>query len=386
MNHKMQATFFSHLTPPGTAALAVLALYGPEAWTILRGLFQPSLPGEPRPGTFRLGRLGDELGRDEVVLTTRPGPVWPVLEIHCHGGQQVLLWLEDLLRGGGAVACSCSEFYRQLGLPSWQVDAQLALAQAPTLRTAAILLDQYHGAFQNALAQIAMHNHPGHGTEDSSDLIQALARSASLGRHLVEPWRIAIGGAVNVGKSSLVNALAGHTRSIVSPLPGTTRDLVTIRLALDGWPIELIDTAGWRGGTDDLESAGIARARAALEQADLVVWLLDGSSAPVFPAFPVRHMVTVISKIDLPAVWDIAAVPEGRRVSAKTGEGVTDLCQFLASRLVPDPPPPRAPVPYTPALCDLSEALSRCNSPREAAALVHYFLGDFTGQADRLHL
>ena len=95
------STLQTSLTAPGTAALAVLALHGPLAWCIVRGLFQPLLPEQPEPGTFRLGRFGDELGRDEIVLAVKEGPAWPVLEIHCHGGRQVLLWLQDLLSSRG---------------------------------------------------------------------------------------------------------------------------------------------------------------------------------------------------------------------------------------------------------------------------------------------
>src|SRR5258708_7892406 len=130
-------TTVTYLTPPGTAALAVLALHGPEAWSILRGLFQPTLPEQPRPGTFRLGRMGDELGRDEVVLAVKTGPVWPIIEIHCHGGRQVLLWLQEMLQARGAALCSWPDFDRRLGMPAWQVEAKEALAQAPTVRTAA---------------------------------------------------------------------------------------------------------------------------------------------------------------------------------------------------------------------------------------------------------
>jgi tRNA modification GTPase len=345
------------LTPPGTAALAVLALYGPDTWPTLRGLFQPTLPDEPRPGTFRLGRLGDAWGRDEVVLAVKTGPVWPVLEIHCHGGQQVLLWLQEMLQSRGIIACSWPEFDRHLRMPAWQVEAKEALAHAPTTRTAAILLDQYHGAFQNALAQIADHLQRENLVE-ARRLLEVLSKRIALGRHLVEPWRIVIGGAVNVGKSSLVNALAGHARSVVSPTPGTTRDVVTTRLALDGWPVEVVDTAGWRTATEALEAAGIARAQAALEQADLVVWLLDGSSAPIFPTVPLARALFVINKIDMPAAWDHSSAGDARRVSASTGEGVTELCHHLANLLVPDPPAAKEAVPFTKAMCELIENMS----------------------------
>ena len=244
-------------------------------------------------------------------------------------------------------------------MPAWQVEAREALTHAATLRTASILLDQYHGAFQHALTQIA-ENLQHQRIVEARQLLDLLLQRIPLGRHLIEPWKIVIGGAVNVGKSSLANALAGHVRSVVSPTPGTTRDVVTTRLALDGWPVELSDTAGWRSGTDSLEAAGIDRARAALEHADLVIWLLDGSAPPVFPEMPLPKVVHVINKIDLPRAWDWQSVNGGCLVSARTGEGVTVLCEHLAKVLVPDPPAAKEPVPFNARMCGLLETMRDC--------------------------
>src|SRR5205814_586923 len=134
-------------------------------------------------------------------------------------------------------------------------------------------------------------------------VLQRLEALIPLGQHLVEPWRVVIAGAANVGKSSLMNALAGYTRSVVSPIPGTTRDVVTLRLAIDGWPIEMTDTAGVRQASSDLEQQGIERGRAAVKAADLRIWLVDGSTEPVFPDEP-NDWCMVINKTDLPAYWD----------------------------------------------------------------------------------
>src|SRR5207253_6863855 len=109
----------------------------------------------------------------------------------------------------------------------------------------------FHGAFEKRLSEVIgyceIHDHAGAGR-----ILARLLQTQTMGRHLVAPFRVVIAGAPNVGKSSLVNALAGFTRSVVSEIPGTTRDVVTTRIAVDGWPVELIDTAGLHAGSDAL--------------------------------------------------------------------------------------------------------------------------------------
>ena len=134
--------------------------------------------------------------------------------------------------------------------------ALAALAEARTERTAAILLDQYHGALGRAMEEIRQDFDRGNATSAHQRIDLLLAR-AKLGEHLTRPWSVVLAGRANVGKSSLMNALAGHRRSIVHPAPGTTRDAVTLGTAIDGWPVELCDTAGLREAEDALEQAGI---------------------------------------------------------------------------------------------------------------------------------
>ncbi len=182
-------------------------------------------------------------------------------------------------------------------------------------------------------------------------------RLIPLGRHLVQPWSVVIGGAPNVGKSSLVNALVGYTRSIVAATPGTTRDVVTTAIAIDGWPIELHDTAGLRDAAGAIEAEGIARARAAAARADLRLWLLDGACEPVLPVANGWH--TVINKCDLPPAWDWLRVPESLHVSARTGAGVPDLCAAISRWLVPEPPAPGEAVPWVPCMPFFDQARER---------------------------
>ena len=374
-------TLVACLTPPGRGAVATLAVCGPRAWEAVRPLFRPrsgaELAAEPQPGRFLLGRLGGEVA-DEVVLTIkRGGPsdggeaTSPLLELHCHGGRANVRFLLDLLAARGLRVCDWREFLRRTEPDPLRAAAAVALAEAPTVRTAAILLDQYHGVFAVALDAVT-------AALDRSDVnaasaaLDALARYAPLGRRLTAPWRVAVAGPPNVGKSSLVNALAGYQRSIVAPTPGTTRDVVTTRLAIDGWPVELADTAGVRDATDALEMEGVRMARETAADADLCLWVLDASAPPAWPE-PETTVMLVVNKIDLPAAWDLAEAPGAVRVSARTGEGLAELCAAVGRRLVPDPPPAGAAVPFAAALADgvlAARRLLRLGRPDEARRAV----------------
>jgi tRNA modification GTPase len=318
------------LTPPGTGAIATLAVVGPRAWELARTHFRPAgkpLPESPEVDRVRFGTLGG----DEVVLVA---PATDRVEVHCHGGRQLVRVLVGLFVADGCVQVGWDGVE-----PAGEFDTRALdpLTRAPTVRTAGILLDQYHGAFAR-----------------STDLAR-LAALAPIGRHLVAPWRVVVAGPPNVGKSSLVNALAGFTRTVVSPTAGTTRDVVTVPLALDGWPVELLDTAGLRDA-DGLEAEGIALARDAAATADLVLWVLDGAADR--PELPVDgDPLLVVNKTDQPAGWDWAGVP-AVRVSAATGAGLADLSAAIMARLVPNPPHPGEGVPFTPALADAVERIA----------------------------
>jgi tRNA modification GTPase len=328
----MTPTLAAVFTPPGKSALATLALRGPRAWLLARELLCPRkspLPPVPNPGRFYLGTLGKEL-RDEAVLAVIEAEP-TLLEFHVHGGAQVTGYLLELLQTREVNLCSWSDL-----APS---EATLALSKAATLRTAKILLDQTHGAFHREIARLL--------NADDEELARGVDRlliHSRTGLHLCEPFRVVIAGAPNVGKSSLVNALAGYTRSIVSPIAGTTRDIVTTRLAIDGWPIELADTAGLREGGETLESMGREQARAALKDADLVLWVLDVSKRIISPETISGRLFTIANKIDAPSASNNPA--HGPRVSAKTGEGIEELCQFISRQLVPQPPEPGEAVPF----------------------------------------
>ena len=148
--------------------------------------------------------------------------------------------------------------------------------------------------------------------------------------------------------------LAGFARAIVDAAPGVTRDVVTFRTAMDGWPVEIADTAGLRGTDDLIESMGIARSRHAQQAADLVLLVLDRSEAlqPMDRALieSTSRVLLVANKTDLTAAWDPREVLESPfsvlTVSAESGQGIGTLIAAIARRLVPDPPGAGEAVPF----------------------------------------
>jgi tRNA modification GTPase len=348
------APTFAVLTPPGSAAVATIAVAGPNAWELVRANFRPagpeSLPASPATDRFWYGHFGGPPG-DAVIVSVRPCGRDVCAELHCHGGLAVVRMIGEELQRRGAVRVSPLDLLIGTGLHPVIAAARELLASAPTLRTAAILLDQADGAIIRAFAAIdaALARRD---LAQASKLVADLTASIALGRHLTLPWRVIVAGAPNVGKSSLVNALAGYQRSVVHPLPGTTRDVVATPVAIDGWPVELLDTAGQRETADQLEGQGIERARSASAGADLCLWLVDAAALPQWPKTDGANVQLVINKSDLPPAWETATAADAVAVSAKTGAGLPELCERVSRRLVPVPPPPGAAVPFTAGLAD----------------------------------
>ncbi|MEN6405796.1 MAG: GTPase [Thermoguttaceae bacterium] len=316
-------------TPPGRGAVATLRIEGPDAVVAVDGRFYARngrrLADQPTDRPL-LGHFGDPQGEEILVRRCADGAV----ELHGHGGSAAVAMIERSLADAGAQRVAWREQASSVAI---------ALADAPTLRTASILLDQMHGALERECEAIRSEMAGGR-IEAARRRIDALLARAALGRHLTRPWRVVEAGPVNAGKSSLINALAGFERAIVHPTPGTTRDAVTVVMAVDGWPVEWCDTAGLRAGGDATERAGVALACERLAQADLILLVFD-LSAPwsaedqaLVDHWP--EALVVYNKYDLATSLDDR--PPGLRVSALRGDGLTDLLAAVSGRLVPDPP------------------------------------------------
>jgi tRNA modification GTPase len=357
-------------TPLGEAGIGIVRLSGPEAAAIARRIFRPH-HSHRRLASHRLylGHIIDPQGEiiDEVLLALMRAPQTytreDVVEINCHSGYGVLSRILKLALSQGARLARPGEFTLRAFLSGrldlTQAEAVLEVIQAGTAASLKVAaghlagtlgrrLRQEREAFLDLLAQVeAALDFPEEAAELSPQVMEAvlLPRGQSLqsladtfreGRLLREGLRVVIAGRPNVGKSSLLNRLLEMDRAIVTEIPGTTRDFIEETVSLGGVPVRLSDTAGLRPARDRAEELGIRRTRERLAQADLVLYLVEGSE-------PLRDQdraalkelcgqpgLAVINKVDLPCQLSESDLQAATafpliKISALTGQGVEDL-------------------------------------------------------------
>jgi tRNA modification GTPase len=300
-------------------------------------------------GQIVFGRWSADFEEDVVVCAVDRHS----LEIHCHGGQAAAGRILRDLESAGCLVVGWPESLRASESPL-RAEILGELCRATTLQTAAILWEQANGLFESSLS--ALVSSVPRNVSAAATQIREWVTWAEFGLHLTQPWRVVLAGRPNVGKSSLINAILGYTRSVVFDQPGTTRDVVSAPTAIDGWPIELSDTAGLRESADPIESAGVERARATLGAADLVIVLVDisqpasQSDRAIIAELP--RALVVAHKCDLAPYegtdrWGTDESAGWFPVSSKTGQGLEALVAAISRRLVPRTPPADALVPIT---------------------------------------
>ena len=355
-------------TPIGEGALAVIRLSGPNALAVLAPIFAGSIaPEKFVPRRVFFGNIQDAAGKvDEVLVTYFQCPSSytgeDVVEISCHGGILVTRRLLDLLLAAGARMANPGEFTQRAFLNGkmdlTQAEAVMDLIRAQTELALRAANEQLSGHLGNELTDIrelllttlahveAYIDFPDEQIDPDTgkillDRIVALENrldrllaTADQGRVLRHGLRTVIYGAPNVGKSSLLNLLLGYDRAIVSEVPGTTRDTIEEIINIRGIPVRLIDTAGARESSDLVESEGIRRTQHQVEQADLVIQVVDGSAQPNDPIrFDGRSSVLLLNKCDLgvhPEWREFAGV----RFSCKERAGLEDLNQAIWDRVM----------------------------------------------------
>ncbi len=361
------------LTPPGRGAIASVVVWGPDAVQRVGRLFTPATRGQLDPhleNRIVFGRWSSPRDGDLSVAPLTTSRSWPAdhgegrgeelvvtchgsnhVEVHCHGGAAAVQRIVDSLVAVGCKSVAADQWVVEHERDRLVADASRVLPQAPTRRCAAILLDQYRGVLSRAVLAARQCCTPGDHLA-ACQLLQAMLGWSRFGQHLTQPWQIALIGPTNVGKSSLINALLGYQRALVCQQAGTTRDILTDITAVNGWPVEMADTAGLRVAENHVESEGIRRARQRAAAADLVLLVSDASRPGELEIAPWLAQLNapplmVHNKSDL-----ISAIPPhfppGLATSARTGAGIVELAQAISQRLVPTPPQPHTAIPFLP--------------------------------------
>ena len=368
-------------TPPGPGAIGILRLSGPRAIEVAQASFRPlnKVPlSQHRPHELVYGDLLDRDGQpiDRVLCTFSRGPVSytgeDTAEFQCHGSPMVLSLGLEALFSRGARQARAGEFTRRAFLNGKldlaQAEAVGDLLEARSREGARHAAGQLTGALSrriagvySALVDIMAHFHavldypdedidPFRMEELSGQLsrqeaaLRALAGSYRRGQYIRDGVPCAIVGRPNAGKSSLLNALVGFDRAIVTNIPGTTRDTVEERAELGGVTLRLIDTAGLRDSDDPIEQLGVERSRAAMDEAALVLLVVDGTEKPTQEdadlartiAEAGKPFILVRSKRDLAGEHadELEALSQGAptvSLSARTGEGLEELGQAVAA-------------------------------------------------------
>lgn len=366
-------------TPPGRGGIGVVRISGPSSHQIATRILNRGAPLGPRRATLARVRVAEQEGDgdmlDEVVATYFPEPRSytgeHVVEISAHGSPVVLRAIVKNAISAGARLAEPGEFTLRAFLNGKrdliQAEAVADLIAAATPLQARVAFDQLDGTLTERIGAIdaelfdliahleASLDFPDEGyhfiepAETGRRVggivaqLESLLRSARRGRMIREGATVVVSGRPNVGKSSIFNYLAGSGRSIVTAVPGTTRDLVAEQVDVEGLAVSLIDTAGWHDARDLVEREGVSRGVRARATADLVLLVLDGSEplkaedALLLTQTASGRRIVVSNKSDLPATGagvGSAAAPEGLlRVSARTGVGMDALRCAIATAL-----------------------------------------------------
>jgi tRNA modification GTPase len=351
-------------TPPGKGAIGVVRLSGEGALELAARAFRGKDPRRLKGGRFTLGEVVDpatgEVIDQALLLVFRAPHSYTgedLVEFQSHGSPAVLRRVMEVLVSLGARPAGRGEFtlraYLNGKLDLAQAEAVLALIEAEGELARRQALRALEGALSRRIAALeekllgllahiqALLDYPEEGVEphraegvirEALAEVEGLLAQAKASRLAQKGARLALIGAPNAGKSSLLNALLGYERALVSPIPGTTRDYLEAPLELFGIPLIAVDTAGVRETEDPLERAGVEQALRIAEEADLVLYVADRSAPrPPPPPLPWERVVRVATKADLPKAWED---PAFLSVSSVTGEGMERLKEALKEALL----------------------------------------------------
>ena len=369
-------------TPFGESGIGIVRVSGPSAELIARKLFRPKKDQSYFVSHhFHFGEIVDkESGKavDEVLIVLMKSPRTytreDILEIHCHGGYFVLQKILELVLGEGARMAQPGEFTKRAFLNGridlTQAEAVIDLIRAKTQTSLEIATQQLRGLLHREMGELKarliedlalIEAHIDFPEEEIEPIaFGKMKRDMEAVAHQVEEWinsyeegkifregiSCAIVGKTNVGKSSLLNVLLKEERAIVTPIPGTTRDVIEEVLNVHGIPVRLMDTAGLRKPTDSIEQEGVRRAKERVADSDFVVLMLDGSreldadDIEIFGETEGKKKVVILNKNDLPLRISLEKVKKRLKheplisISALNKEGIDELKKTIFNSLL----------------------------------------------------
>jgi len=369
-------------TPLGESGIGIVRMSGPLSEVIAQRLFKTKkTPSSLISHHFHYGEIIDPINGhpvDEVLLVLMKSPKTytreDIVEIHCHGGYFILKKVLELVLGHGARLALPGEFTKRAFLNGridlTQAEAVIDLIKAKTFESLQIAGQQLRGTLYNEMSFLRekliehlalLEAHIDFPEEEieiiplnsmKEDLIYKIQKleewisTYEEGRVFREGISCAITGKTNVGKSSLLNVLLKQERAIVTPIPGTTRDVIEETLNIHGIPVRLMDTAGLRKAQNSIEQEGVRRAKERVADADLVLLMIDGSrqldgdDEEIFREIDIKKKVVVLNKKDLTPNVSLEATRERFpnysiiQISALKGEGIEELKQAIYSSLL----------------------------------------------------
>jgi tRNA modification GTPase len=372
-----QDTIAAIATPLGPGGIGIIRLSGPEAVAISSALIRGAFP-QPRIATYRdfLDTDGNALDQGIILYFPKPNSFTgeDVVELQGHGSPAVLNALLRNLFIKGARYARPGEFseraFLNQRLDLAQAEAIADLIHADSEAAARAATRSLQGAFSKQVQSINEHlinlraqveaaidfseegvelsiEQVGHSIQDLINALQKLRKEAQQGQRLQEGLQLVIAGPPNAGKSSLLNALSGQETAIISATPGTTRDILTATINLDGLPVHILDTAGLHATDNLIEKEGIRRALAVIEKADQILWVVDSTlsndqttphqTLALFNSNTLQVPVAIVrNKIDLShePIGIIKNIEyDTIRLSAVTGAGLAELKAYLKQKV-----------------------------------------------------
>jgi len=373
----MEDTIVAISTPPGTGGIGIIRISGENSFNIASRIFKGAKNFKDiKTHTINYGKIVDPASNetlDEVLVSKMKKPASftkeDVVEINCHGGIIVLRKILELIVKEGARIAEAGEFTKRAFLNGRidlsQAEAVIDLINSKTDAGSKAALDQLEGKLSRKLKEVREKlieliahievtvDYPEHDIEEITgdmvyeslkpirNLICNISNTFENGRMIREGLNVVIVGRPNVGKSSLLNELSGKNKAIVTDIPGTTRDIIEEYININGIPIRLIDTAGIRETEDVVERIGVERAKKAVDEADLIIVMIDADAGiksediEIFNNVRNKRNIVILNKIDISSNEKIKEIEDYFKeynlikVSIKTGSGIDKIEEEL---------------------------------------------------------